>query len=179
MRFLDRIATLIKADAHGVVESLEDRGLLLKQYVREAELELDRKRARCEALGAEAERLEKDIERFGAEIRAMDEDITLTLGRGKEDLARFAIRKLIPLRADVERSEARLVDVRAEHGSLGEKLGTQEQELETLKARARSYLASRPRDGEPGDPFAATVVSDEEVEMELLRRQRSAQKGAA
>ena len=46
LRLLDRIGTLLKADAHGVVESLEERSLLLKQYLREAELELNRKRAR-------------------------------------------------------------------------------------------------------------------------------------
>ena len=46
IRLFDRIRMLLKADAHGVVESLEERSLLVKQYVREAEIELDRKRAR-------------------------------------------------------------------------------------------------------------------------------------
>ena len=37
IKLFDRIATLVKADAHGLVESLEERSLLLKQYEREAE----------------------------------------------------------------------------------------------------------------------------------------------
>ena len=53
LKLFDRIATLLKADAHGIVESLEERTLLLKQYVREAELELNRKRARLDALREE------------------------------------------------------------------------------------------------------------------------------
>ena len=43
LRLFDRIGLLLKADAHGVVESLEERSLLLKQYVREAEIELNQK----------------------------------------------------------------------------------------------------------------------------------------
>ena len=39
MKFFDRLTTLIKADAHGVVDALEERSLLLRQHVREAELE--------------------------------------------------------------------------------------------------------------------------------------------
>ena len=53
IRLRDRITTLLKADAHGLVESLEERSLLLKQYLREAEIELNRKRARLEAGGEE------------------------------------------------------------------------------------------------------------------------------
>ena len=50
MKLFDRMTTLIKADAHGVVDALEERSLLLRQHVREAELELLQKRARVEAL---------------------------------------------------------------------------------------------------------------------------------
>jgi phage shock protein A len=49
MRILDRMGLMIRADAHGVMDQLEERSLLLKQHLREAELELDRKRARLEA----------------------------------------------------------------------------------------------------------------------------------
>ena len=57
MHLFDRITTLIKADAHGVVESLEERSLLLKQYVREAEIDLQRKRPRLESIRMEEQRL--------------------------------------------------------------------------------------------------------------------------
>ncbi len=36
MRFFDRFINLAKADAHGVLDSLEDPGLVLKQCLREA-----------------------------------------------------------------------------------------------------------------------------------------------
>ena len=48
--FVQRLNRLVRADAHGLLESLEDRSLLLKQHLREAELELQRKRARLSTL---------------------------------------------------------------------------------------------------------------------------------
>ena len=38
MTFFQRFITLARADAHGMLDSLEDRSLILKQCLREAEL---------------------------------------------------------------------------------------------------------------------------------------------
>src|SRR5262249_49674437 len=96
MKLFDRIAVLLKADAHGVIESLEERSLLLKQYVREAEIELNQKRARLEAVREEEKRLREALARYEQEVRSLDEDIALAMAGGKDDLARFAIRRLLP-----------------------------------------------------------------------------------
>ena len=39
MKFLDRALRMVRADAHGIMDQLEERSLLLKQHLREAELE--------------------------------------------------------------------------------------------------------------------------------------------
>ena len=64
MKILDRLTVLLKADAHGVLEQLEERSLLAKQHLREAELELSRKRVRCEALVEEARRMGDEAQRL-------------------------------------------------------------------------------------------------------------------
>src|SRR5258705_9374141 len=114
LRLFDRIGTLLRADAHGIVESLEERSLLLKQYVREAELELNRKRARLEAVREEEKQLRDLLGRRTEEIRALDEDVALALGSGKDDLARFAIRRLLPRRAEATALAARTAERAAE-----------------------------------------------------------------
>ncbi|HSJ99538.1 MAG TPA: PspA/IM30 family protein, partial [Myxococcota bacterium] len=100
LRLFDRIALLLRADAHGVVDALEERSLLLKQAVRDAELELLQKRARVDALRQEEERVRERAARCGAALTALDEDVELALAGGREELARFAIRRLLPLRAE-------------------------------------------------------------------------------
>lgn len=173
MRLVDRIATLLKADAHGVIESLEERSLLLKQYVREAEIELNQKRARLEAVRDEEKRLGEALARCENDIRALDEDIALALAAGKDDLARFAIRRLIPRRNDVTALRAQIEQRSAEAQTLTDRLATQQAQFDNMRVRVRAELA---RASEPTASSAwpcAAAVADEEVELELMRRRQS------
>ena len=177
LKLFDRIATLLKADAHGVVESLEERSLLLKQYVREAEIELNRKRAELEALRDEEKRLREALTRREEESRALDEDIALALAGGKDDLARFAIRRLLPRRSEAKAVYARLDELASESQALAERLAEQEKQFETLRTRVRAELA-RAAESEPSSVWLAEpVVAEEEVELELMRRRRAAEGG--
>jgi phage shock protein A len=170
-RLFDRIAMLLKADAHGMLEALEERSLLLKQCVREAEVELDRKRARLETVREEEKRLREALARRENDVRALDEDVTLALTGGNENLARFAIRRLIPRRNDTNALRAEIERRVEEARTLAERLEVQRGELEDLKARVRADLA---RHAGPAEPswLAEPVVADEEVELELMRRRR-------
>ena len=167
LRLFDRMATLVRADAHGMLEALEERSLLLKQHVREAELELIQKRARLDGLNAEDERLATALERRQEEIAALDEDVVLALDGEKDELARFAIRRLLPKRRELEALATARGQVREARTRLAAKLDEQEREFEELRERvqARSQEARNPVDA-PGMPS----VSDEEIELELLRR---------
>jgi phage shock protein A len=176
-RLFDRIATLLKADAHGVIESLEERSLLLKQHLREAEMELDRKRARLEALREEEKRLGEALARREQEMRSLDDDIALALAAGKDDLARFAIRRLLPRRAEVEAVRAQLEQHGTEARALAERLDAQQEQLEGLRARVRAELALGCERAPSTSWLLEPVVADEEVEIELMRRRGSEGRG--
>jgi len=172
MRWFDRFATLIKADAHGVLEQLEERSLLAKQHLREAELELGRKSARCEALDDESRRLADEAERLRSEIASLDEDVELALSGDKDELARFSVRRLLPKQRALEDIVQRRAEISEEHARLGEKLEAQRAELDTLARRVAARLASEREGGTGGRPSEAPAA-DEEVELELLRRRRA------
>jgi hypothetical protein len=168
LRLFDRIATLLTADAHGVVESLEERSLLLKQYLREAELEVNRKRARLEALREEEKRLRAASARREEEVRALDEDVALALGSGKDDLARFAIRRLTAARG-AEALAAQIARHERKHGRCGARRGPADGARRAPYSRAGGGPARAGRGGPPGW-LVEPVVADEEVELELMRR---------
>lgn len=171
IKLFDRIGTLLRADAHGIIESLEERSLLLKQYVREAEIELNDKRARLEALREEEKRLHEAAARCESEIASLDEDITLALGAAKDDLARFSIRRLLPLRSQLEALRTQCEQRREQGRALAERLAEQEKQFEALRARvhAELSLAGEP----PATPMIRPgLVAEEEVEMELMRRRK-------
>ena len=171
--FFHRLHRLVKADAHGLIESLEDRALLLKQHLREAELELQRKRARHGALEDEERGLREDLARLEQTLQTLDEDTRLALAGGREDLARFAIRKLIPTRSEIAAILRRIDDLVEERGRIGEVLERQESEFEALRTRVRAGLAERARAAEDESLFEAPLVADEEIEFELMRRMRA------
>ena len=169
MRWIDRLATLMKADAHGVLEQLEERSLLAKQHLREAELELTRKRARCEALEDEVRRVAEEASRLEAELTSLDEDVTLALSGDKEELARFSVRKLLPKRRALEQLRQRGSELGEERQRLHGRLETQEAELEELKRKVHTRLAAE-RASDLEGSIAELPAADEEVELELLRR---------
>lgn len=169
MRMFDRIGILLRADAHGMMDRLEERTLLVKQHLREAEVELGRKRARMLAIDEELVRLTEEGRRCESRLRDLDADVELALGRNEEDLARFAVRRLLPERAALRALQDRRAELEAERERLGSRLAEQESAFESLRVRARARLAQLEDDDEAAvRPRAA--VADEEIEFELLRR---------
>lgn len=168
MKWWNRFKILVKADAHAVLEQIEDHSLLVKQHFREAEIELDRKRARCEALADESRALSDDVERLREEIEALDEDVELALSGENVDLARFAVRRLLPKRRALEDSQRRRSDVDSEIERLQAVLCDQEVQFEELKRMARAKHAARESSDHAMTFEVATA--DEDVELELLRR---------
>jgi phage shock protein A len=180
-RFFDRVARLVRADAHGVVSALEDRSLLLEQHLREAELAVASQRARHEVLAEEDARLRRAVDAERAQEAALDEDIALALAGGKDELARFALRRLLACRKRAAALDAELQRGTAERTLLGERLAAQTRALDELRERVRGHRARTAARGvaEASAPAGlAVAVAEEEVEIELLRR-RNAPGGVA
>lgn len=169
MNLLRRIAVLLKADAHGVVESLEDRQLLLKQYLREGEIELDRNRARLEALDDEVKALKGASQCEAAAVQRLDEDVSLALAGGRDDLARFAIRRLLSHRAAAAEIAAQIDERQEQLALMTERVEAQQRRYGELEQRARAEF-KRHSVSERGDWEGVGAVADEEVEIELMRR---------
>ena len=154
--------------------------LLAKQCVREAKLALDEKRERVAELRNDQQRLTLESQRLGAVMARLDDDVQLAMRGSDETLARAAIRKLLPLREADRRLAARLVTLRDEEKRIVERLAVQEQEFEILRARLQAELAAGGVEG-GADTFESPVVTDDDVELELLRRKehdaREATKG--
>ena len=60
MGIITRFIRVCKADIHGVMDQLEDKDLLLKQHLRDMEVELSRKEARIRRLVASRDQAQGD-----------------------------------------------------------------------------------------------------------------------
>ena len=178
MGLLTRLSSLAKADAHGVVDALEDKALVLRQQVREAAAELDRKRCRTLGLAAEAKDLQVEAERIQERKAALEEDVELALAGDQDELARYAIKKLLPLRHGAAEIERRLETLAGDRAGLEQQLAEQEAEFELLESRVKGYLARQGDDAGGVRAFTDLAVTDQDVELELLRR-RATREGEA
>ena len=87
MGIMTRFVRLCKADVHGVMDQLEDKGLLLKQYLRDMEEELSQKEARLRKLVVSRDKLQQDYDKYSEECEKLDQDIESALKKDKDDIA--------------------------------------------------------------------------------------------
>jgi phage shock protein A len=178
VKLFERVTRLVKSDAHGILDHLEERELLLKQHLRDAEIEVAHQRARAEGLADEQRRLRAEADRLRARETSLDQDVELALAGGQQDLARFAVERLLPVREARREIEARVAHVAESRDRLCERLVHQEEELADLKLRVQARLAEV-RSGRAVPPEPERHVAKEEIELELLRRSRRRAGGAA
>jgi phage shock protein A len=184
MGIMTRFMRLCKADIHGVMDQLEDKGLLLKQYLRDMEEELGQKEARLRKLVVSRDKLQQDCDKYSGECKKLDADIESALKKGKDDIARLLIKKIKPMTSHRDELTRHIQNLSREitqfHGLIEE----QRLQYEQLELRAKEYFHREER--EKWEQTIATTIpsvpsrepSEEEVELELLKRKEAAKGGA-
>jgi phage shock protein A len=185
MTILSRLLHLCKADLHGVMDQIEDKGLLLKQHLREMEEVLSEQREHRVELQRACRQLQKELEQQEEEQAKLSTEVDLAIGKDKDDLAKMLIRRrrtMLASCAEKERQLARLVEEEAE---LGDALGKEQQRYDELKARATEYFRLQKLRG-AAEGFAgqdgcglSPSCNDEEIEFELLQRKEAMRQGGA
>ncbi|WP_319409358.1 PspA/IM30 family protein [uncultured Desulfosarcina sp.] len=183
MGIMTRMVRLCKADVHGVMDQLEDKGLLLKQYLREMETSLGHKEQQVNALTRRIGRLTGQIARHAEEVDKLERDLTLALQKEKDDIARMLIRRRRALETAAGHLKEQIDAMSLEKTQLTETLSHQRLQYETLNAKADAccfqatdHLFETASDRNAGIVYSTEPV-DEEIELELLTRKDALQKG--
>ena len=177
MNFWQRFSSLARADAHGVLDAIEDPVLATRQALRDAAAEIARKRWEATKLSQERDALAKDLTTLRERRIAVDKDIDLALADDEMELARFAIRRSLQLAQEHDDLQQQYEQTTLRHDQLAQTLQRQELAYQQLEQRVQRFATQR---REAKDPYRVppTVVSDEDVEFELLRRRHGQHRGA-
>lgn len=185
MAIFSRMFRLCKADLHGVMDQLEDKGLLLKQYLREMEESLAQKADRLAAIEGGCRKIQGDIERRTVELEKTETDLELAVRKDKDEIARMLIRKRWTLEKSRDQIKHQLQVMEEKKAHVAERLATQRMQFDELKVRAAAFCqASDPPDWVLDGPGAEAPVqwqspSEEEVDLELLQRKGALRQGGA
>ncbi len=183
MGIMTRFMKLCKADIHGVMDQLEDKGLLLKQYLRDMEEELGRKEARVRKMVASREQAERDHDRYTQECEKLDRDIEAAISKDKDDIARLLIRKLKPLAYHCDELGRHLQNLAREISQYRECIEEQRLQYEQLQLRSKEYFNRMEREewaktiSNRTPSVVAGEPSEGEVELELLKRKEATKGG--
>jgi len=181
MGILSRMLRLCKADVHGVMDQLEDKGLLLKQYLREMEASLKEKEARLTRINNACRQIESDKAQRLAEAQRLEQDLELALRREKDDIARMLIRKRRALENSCELLTRRQDGLQAEQNHLAETLAQQRLQYDQLKIKTATFCQQAEQQHTvEAEALAETdygwqAPTDEEIELELLQRREALQ----
>ena len=185
MGILTRMTRLWKADLHGVMDQLEDKGLLLKQYLREMEDSLQHKETRLAQLTQLCQRIQRDLAVRGEEIAKLEKDLDLAVRKEKDDIAKLLIRKRHFQKTGCTRLQRQLQVLGEEKVRLAENCDQQRLQYEELKVKAGAYCQQAAQRNMPdvakpfGDYSGCYGPSEEEIELELIQRKEAVRQGGA
>jgi len=140
---LDKVATLIKANLHYLVDqALKQNSLaVIDQYIREVENNLDKLEDAAATVGGQVKTLKRKFDEFQAKADELDRNIDILLQEGREELAVAAQSKLNSTQRLADEYREQHQRQRAEYEKLMDaklkleaKLTTIKQEREELQA---------------------------------------------
>ena len=97
MAILSRIIQLFKADIHGVMDQIEDQGLLLKQHLRDMEESLTAKEMKLKKMRSALDQARQDYQKGERETDNLEQELQVAIKKDRDDIARMLIGKLKPL----------------------------------------------------------------------------------
>ena len=184
MAILTRILRLFKADIHGVMDHIEDQGLLLKQHLRDMEESLVQKEAELKQMCFARDQARQDYEKGKKDSDNLEQDLEVAIRKDRDDIARMLIKKLKPL-THIQSERCSHIDrLNHETKQLKENIELQRLQYEQLRQQAANFFHRNAKHNEDHRwtptqaDFGARDLSDEEIELELLQRKEALKGGA-
>ena len=179
MGIFTRIVRICKADIHGVMDQLEDQGLLFKQHLRDMEKALSHKEARLNKLAASRQQTAEDLEKYKEEIKKTEQDLTVSIEKGRDDIARMLIKKLKPMTLHRDELKRHIEIMEREIAQMQEVVAKQRRQYEQFQLKSKAF--DHKREQQEWETQMSTIVpkhtlqdiSDEEVELELIQRKEA------
>lgn len=185
MRILQRIIRLCRADLHGVMDKLEDRELLIKQYIRDMEESLRQKEVLVSDLNQTKNELQVEIEKCNKELEKLESDLDLAVRKEKDDIARMLIRRQYNQNKKQGQLKLQKTIIEDKLRGILEKLDRQRHGYEEIKVRAMAFnqkakkFQSSRNNKNSKDSIEGHFITDQEVELGLLKLKESLGIGGA
>ena len=167
MTLINRMARLFRADAHALMDRLEEPEVLLAGALRDMEAA---HAATAREVGVVRDRLartQNQMQTLEEQIEAAGEELEICLDAAEEDLARTVIRRRLHLEKQQHARQQVLADGRTQLNELEASLKREAEQIAALREK-QALLAPDEDDA----PVEITPADADQVEVILLREKR-------
>ena len=184
MGIMTRFTRICKADLHGVMDQIEDKGLILKQCLREMETSLAQKQAQLTKMAAALEQAQSEHRKYHTEHEKLEQDLDTAISKDKDNIARVLIKKLKTMEQHMTALDENIESLKRRINAAKEVMDSRQQDYEQLRLKSETYFEkteSRQWEAAVVKVMPETVcapLSEEEIELELIKRKESRKGGA-
>jgi len=183
MGILTRIVRICKADIHGVMDHVEDQGLLLKQHLRDMEKALSEKEAGMKNMMASRRLAQQEYEKYTRESEKIEQDLTASIEKERDDIARLLIRKLKPLAGHKDEIGRHIKVLDQDIAHLKDSVEKQRLQYDQLQLKSKEFFHKTEQ--QAWDENLSSIIPknnsqdlrSEEIELELLQRKENIKGG--
>jgi len=183
MGILTRIVRICKADIHGVMDHVEDQGLLLKQHLRDMEKALSEKEAGMKNMMASRRLAQQEYEKYTRESEKIEQDLTASIEKERDDIARLLIRKLKPLAGHKDEIGRHIKVLDQDIAHLKDSVEKQRLQYDQLQLKSKEFFHKTEQ--QAWDESLSSIIPknnsqdlrSEEIELELLQRKENIKGG--
>jgi len=168
MPLIKRLSNLFTADAHAVLDLVEDPHNMLKQAIRDMEEDIIAQKKYLQRQSSKRESLSELTNKLSADIQQVDQDLDLCINSKNTPLARSLVRKKLMLNRQQEEIEQTLVQTDKQILEGQSTLDDRLSKLENIKLKAKVFASPHTQ---PNHQQTSTAysISEDEIEVALLK----------
>jgi phage shock protein A len=174
MALVARLTRLFRADAHAVLDRLEEPDVLLRQAVREMDEEVARNVQALKALELDHEQTRSRIAEIESSLSGITGELDLCFAADNQNLVRTLVRRRLESERLARHLTQRLTRLAADIAQRRSALEDQRQRLEGMRQKAAIFdIESGVNKSDTTCGTPDIVVTEDDIDLALLReRQR-------
>ncbi|PHS14379.1 MAG: hypothetical protein COA86_15675 [Kangiella sp.] len=172
MKLIKRFKTLITADAHAVLDSIEDPHALLKQAMRDMASIIEENESRLKQVNLNTKRLENYAELFEKEQTKLNQDLALCFESDNKELSRSIVKKKLILVQRVKFNQRIKLTAFEQQKQLQNQLASNQDEYRQIAQQTEVLFSQTEELEKQKDSNNRSqldlVITDDDIEMALL-----------
>ena len=175
MALIKRLNHLITADAHAVLDIMEDPHAMLNQSIRDMEVEIQNQQAHLATQNQQLQKLERLDSSLTTDLVQVNQDLDLCLASDNKDLARSLCKKKILNNRQREQIKKSSLELTESTDQLAAMIKDNQSKLDSIRLKSE-VLATQRTKSVSSTQTDTHIVSDDDIEIALLNELKARSK---